>query len=123
MLKDASGLYNLLRNLGGALGLAVLNTQLTERAAFHYERLSEQVSAGRISAEAFIAQLSARYGTVIAGDPDLAALKTLSGLVHREAAVLAFADCFLIVAATYSLALLATPLLSRPANTNTVEEP
>ena len=123
ILKDASGLYNLLRNLGGALGLAVLNTQLSERTAFHYERLSEHVSAGRAVAEGWIAGLSDRYSTMITTDPDMAALKTLSGFVRREATVLAFADCFLIVAVIYGLALLATPLLSRAINVNTMEEP
>ncbi len=122
-LKDASGLYNLLRNLGGALGLAVLNTQLSERIAYHYQRLGEHVSAGRAVTEGWIAGLSARYETQITGDPDLAALRTLTQFVRREATVMAFADCFLIVAAIYLLALLATPLLSRPTNVDVIEEP
>jgi DHA2 family multidrug resistance protein len=122
IIKDASGLFNLLRNLGGAVGLAVLNTQLTQRIAFHYERLSESVSAGRLVAENWVAGLSARYSTQIPGDPDMAALRTLSGFVKREAAVLAFSDCFLIVAAIYAAALLATPLLVRPAHVDVPEE-
>jgi DHA2 family multidrug resistance protein len=122
-LKDASGLYNLLRNLGGALGLAVLNTQLSERIAYHYQRLGEHVSAGRAVTEGWIAGLSARYETQITGDPDLAVLWTLTQFVRREATVMAFADCFLIVAAIYLLALLATPLLSRPTNVDVIEEP
>lgn len=124
LLKDASGIFNLLRNLGGALGLAVLNTQLSERAAFHYQRLSEKVSAGRAVAENFVAGLGDRYNNqMIPGDGELAALKTLVGLVKREASVLAFADCFIIVGAIYALALLATPLLSKPENVNIIEEP
>lgn len=114
-IKDASGLYNLLRNLGGALGLAVLNTQLAERTAFHYQQLSSQVTSGRAAAEGWLSGLAARYSTQITGDPELAALKTLSLFVRREALVLAFVDCFLIIAAIYGVALLATPLLSRPA--------
>lgn len=122
-LKDASGLYNLLRNLGGALGLAVLNTQLSERIAFHYQRLGEHVSAGRAVAENWLAGLSLRYGAQIPGDSDLAALRTMTQFVKREAMVLAFADCFLIVAAIYVVTLLATPLLSRPINVDVIEEP
>jgi DHA2 family multidrug resistance protein len=123
MMKDASGLYNLMRNLGGALGLAVLNTQIIERSSFHYQRLAEHVSAGRGVAEGWVAGLGERYNSVIPGDGQLAALKTLTGFVHREAAVLAFADCFLIIAAIYLVALLATPLVTRPANVDVVEEP
>jgi DHA2 family multidrug resistance protein len=123
ILKDASGLYNLLRNLGGALGLAVLNTQLSERTAFHYQRLAENVSAGRAVAEGWLAGLAERYSALVPNDPELAALKTLSNFVRREASVLAFADCFLIIAVIYVLALLATPMLSKPANVDVIEEP
>ena len=45
-LKNASGLFNLTRNLGGAVGLAVINTVLTDRNAFHYARLAEHVRWG-----------------------------------------------------------------------------
>ncbi|WP_375262284.1 MFS transporter [Palleronia sp.] len=38
-MKGASGLYNLMRNLGGAVGLAVINTILSDRSALHYARL------------------------------------------------------------------------------------
>ena len=122
-LKDATGIYNLLRNLGGAVGLAILNTQLIERASVHYQQLAEHVSAGRGVAEGWIAGLGERYNTMIPGDSELAALKTLTGFVHREALVMAFADCFLIVTAIYLVALLATPLLRQPANVNVPEEP
>ena len=46
-LKNASGLFNLTRNLGGAVGLAVINTVLTDRNAFHYARLAEHVQLGQ----------------------------------------------------------------------------
>src|SRR3546814_5479490 len=35
-LKNASGLYNLTRNLGGAFGLAGINPMMTDRSAFHW---------------------------------------------------------------------------------------
>ena len=120
-LKDATGLFNLLRNLGGALGLAVLNTQLSERATFHYQRLAESVSAGRGVAEGWLAGLTERYNGMIPVDPESAALKTMAGFVHRESLVLAFADCFLIIAVIYAVALLFTPLLSAPAHMDRIE--
>ena len=120
-LKDATGLFNLLRNLGGALGLAILNTQLIERSAFHYQRLAERVSAGRATAEGWIGGLTDRYNTLIPVDPQGAAIKTVTGFVHREALVLAFVDCFLILAIIYAVALLFTPLLSAPANMDQIQ--
>ncbi len=46
-IRNASGLYNLSRNLGGAVGLAVINTMLTRQTRSHYEQLSEHVQWGR----------------------------------------------------------------------------
>src|SRR5262249_13824458 len=42
-MKNASGLFNLTRNLGGAIGLAVINTVLNDRNYLHYQELAEHV--------------------------------------------------------------------------------
>ena len=44
-LKSASGLFNLMRNLGGAIGIAVSATMLNDRLNFHYLRLNESVTS------------------------------------------------------------------------------
>ena len=45
-LKNASGLFNLTRNLGGAVGLALINTVLNDRMDLHLQRLHEQRHLG-----------------------------------------------------------------------------
>ena len=45
-LKNASGLFNLTRNLGGAVGLALINTVLIHRTDLHYARLAERIEWG-----------------------------------------------------------------------------
>ena len=45
-LRSASGLFNLMRNLGGAIGIAVSSTMLNDRLNLHYERLDEQPHRG-----------------------------------------------------------------------------
>src|SRR5215475_5473169 len=52
-LKSASGLFNLMRNLGGAIGIAVVSTMLNDRLNLHYERLDEHVTPGRPVVESF----------------------------------------------------------------------
>ena len=49
-VKNASGLYNLMRNLGGAVGLALINTMATSRVAMHTQHLQEQVTWSRSAA-------------------------------------------------------------------------
>ena len=48
-LKNASGLFNLTRNLGGAVGLAVINTVLNDRMDLHLQRLHESVDLGQLA--------------------------------------------------------------------------
>ena len=45
-LKNAAGLYNLTRDLGGALGLATIGTVMNERLHFHWNRLIENINPG-----------------------------------------------------------------------------
>ena len=57
-LKSASGLFNLMRNLGGAIGIAVSSTMLNDRLNLHYLRLSENVTVGRPEVEGLLARSS-----------------------------------------------------------------
>ena len=113
-LKNASGLYNLSRNLGGAIGLALINTMLIDRMQFHWNRLAEGMRLSRAPVDDFITNMTAKLGDTAVGDPTLAATKRLAGLVAREAMVLSFADCLLAIAAAFILALLLLPLVRKP---------
>ncbi len=113
-MKGASGLYNLTRNLGGALGLAVINTLLTNRGALHYERLSEAVSWTNPQA---VDQLDsmARNLTARGVDGQTGALAQMAARLHGQATVMSFIDVFTIITVIFaSLALGA--LLMRPAS-------
>ena len=58
-MKNASGLFNLMRNLGGAVGLALINTMLDKRMDLHLERLRESVIWGREVADDTLANMTA----------------------------------------------------------------
>src|SRR5215475_14600218 len=81
-LKNASGLFNLMRNLGGAVGLAVINQMLNDRTDLHISRLQDRVTWGNTTAVETLNMLTQRAQGM--GD---AALKQLSQIVHRQAAV------------------------------------
>jgi DHA2 family multidrug resistance protein len=49
-VPDASGLFNLMRNLGGAIGIAAIDTILYGRTVGHGEALRDRLLAGDVSA-------------------------------------------------------------------------
>ena len=95
-LKNASGLFNLMRNLGGAVGLALINTLLNKRLDLHLARLHENVAWGRQVAEDTLSSMTQNM-TSMMPDGDLTALKQLSHLVRTQANVMAFADVFYVL--------------------------
>jgi DHA2 family multidrug resistance protein len=93
-MKNASGLFNLMRNLGGAIGLAAINTVLNDRMDLHLARLHEAVNWASVPANETLAQLTQKFG---GSDGQLMALKQMSLMVRQQAAVMSFADVFLML--------------------------
>ncbi len=104
-VQNASGLFNLTRNLGGALGLAVINTQLVEGQALHRQELATAVSSGHADAQGWLDQTAAMMASNGVADPAAAALAQLAGMVEREATVMAFNSIFLMMAVAFALLL------------------
>ena len=113
-LKNASGLFNLARNLGGAVGLAALNTVLNHRIDLHLARLHEQVGWGRQPAQEMLTNLTARFQN-FGSDAQSMALRQLTGLVRQQGIVMAFADVFLMLAVLFVLFGAMAVVLRRPA--------
>jgi DHA2 family multidrug resistance protein len=112
-LKNASGLFNLTRNLGGAVGLAVINTVLNDRLDLHLARLHESVSWGRAIAEDRLAGMAQQLSDHVP-DGDLVAVKQLAMLVRKQANVLSFSDVFLVLTLLFSGMALMALLMRRP---------
>jgi len=113
-VKNASGLYNLMRNLGGAVGLAGIYTVLNDRTDLHITRLHENFTFAHGPALEALNNAAARFAS-FGADAQTMALKQLTQVVHRQATVMAFADVFLILTGLFvALALLAV-LVKKPA--------
>jgi len=95
-VKNASGLFNLTRNLGGAIGLAALNTLLNDRMDLHLVRLHDALNWSRGPATEMLANLTARFHDFGSNAPGMA-LKQLSLMARREATVMSFSDVFLLL--------------------------
>ncbi|MGL4285765.1 MAG: MFS transporter, partial [Phreatobacter sp.] len=112
-MKNASGLYNLTRNLGGAVGLALINTLLNDRTDLHLQRLHEQVAWGRFRAEETLNSLTQAFQS-LGSDADLAALKQLAAMVRREAFVMAIGDVFFALTVLFVLMVGLVPIMRKP---------
>jgi len=112
-VKNASGLFNLTRNLGGAVGLAALTTLLNDRTDLHLTRLHEVATWARAPAVETLNSMMQRFSD-FGADAQLMAIKQLNTLAHRQGVVMAFADVFLALTVLFvGLALLAL-VMKRP---------
>ena len=112
-IKNASGLFNLTRNLGGAFGLAIINTLLDKRMDLHLSRLRDAVSWGHDAAEDTIAKLAAGFA-VRGSDATLAATRQVALIVRRQAMVMALSDVFLAIAISFVLTIALALMMRRP---------
>ena len=113
-IKNASGLFNLTRNLGGAVGLAAIYTFLNERTDLHLARLHEALNSAYRPALEMLDQATAHFQG-LGPDARLMALKQLFMITHRQGTVMAFADVFLALTALFVGLGVTAIIMKRPA--------
>jgi DHA2 family multidrug resistance protein len=114
-LKSASGLFNLMRNLGGAIGIALCTTLLNDRTNLHFLRIAEHLTATNNAMQTTLAEMTVRFSEALS-DPlraQAAALKRLWLLTYREAQVQAFADVFLAISLCFVVTVLMVFLMRK----------
>jgi len=112
---SASGLFNVVRNLGGAVGIAMVGAVLTWREHLHSNVITEHLSALDPLTQERIAALIQRFASLGAG-PELAQLRAiaaLDGIARRESFIMAFSDCFFLVGAAFLMGVALVCLLRR----------
>jgi MFS transporter, DHA2 family, multidrug resistance protein len=117
-LKLASGLFNLMRTLGGAIGIAASGTILNDRANLHFLRLAEHLNAGNAAMLDLLRRGAAIDTASSGGDAahgHAAALRQLWSLAWREAQTQTYADAFLLIAICFAVATAMVPLLRKVA--------
>ena len=113
-VKDGSGLFNLMRNLGGAIGLALINTMLSERRAFHWSHLSSSIDPARIPVREALESGSALLAPELGADSQAATLAIISRRVWTQSSVMAFNDLFLLMSAIVAATLMLVVLVRKP---------
>jgi DHA2 family multidrug resistance protein len=106
----ASGISNMLRNLGGAIGTAVLATFITKREQFHSNIIGQSVTAGREEVRDRIAQSTDYFLAHGVSDPAAAhqqAVIAIGKAVKHQALVMGFSDTFAVIGVVLVIAALA----------------
>jgi DHA2 family multidrug resistance protein len=114
LVANASGLFNMMRNLGGAIGLALIDTVIERRAPAHAAALAAQLQAGSREAAALVGLSLDRFHGVPIGPVDQATRDMVAPLIERAGLVAAFNDCWLALSAILALSLLFLPLMRAP---------
>ncbi|HXC27867.1 MAG TPA: DHA2 family efflux MFS transporter permease subunit [Stellaceae bacterium] len=116
-LKYASGLFNMMRNMGGAVGIAACGAILNIRTNEHFNDIASRLTPSNHAMTTYVQDMSQRYTASIgAADPGhLAALKQLWALAYREASTLAYADAFQAIMVAFIVATAFVPLLRKVA--------
>jgi DHA2 family multidrug resistance protein len=114
---SASGLFNMTRNLGGAVGIALLQTLLTKREQYHSNVLMQSVSlleqATRVRIEK-LTQYFVNHGIVDHAEAAHRAVVAIGKIVQKQAFILAFSDTFYLLGAALIVALIAALFLKKP---------
>ncbi|MCY1352224.1 drug resistance MFS transporter, drug:H+ antiporter-2 (14 Spanner) (DHA2) family [compost metagenome] len=103
---SASSLFNILRNLGGAIGIALLATLLDARAKVYFDYLRESLVPSNPQVAERLALLTEKLGS------EQAALGKLSEIAHQQASIMAYNDAFHFIGIALGVSMLAV-LLTR----------
>jgi DHA2 family multidrug resistance protein len=122
-VANASGLFNLMRNLGGAIGLAVIDTVLEQRAPTHVAGFVARLQAGDAATARLVGLPTERFTGVAIGPVDQATRDLVAPLVERAGLVAAFNDAWLWIGAAMLLPLLLLPLLRAVPRASELPEP
>ncbi|MET0406741.1 MAG: DHA2 family efflux MFS transporter permease subunit [Hyphomicrobium sp.] len=107
---NASGLFNMLRNLAGAVGTASLETIITKREQFHSNIIGQSVNLYRDDVRQRIDEMTNYFLAHGVSDPAFAkhqAIVALGGIVKRQSLIMGFSDTFAVIGVMLSIAAVA----------------
>lgn len=121
---SASGLFNMMRNLGGAVGIALLQTVLTKREQYHSNMLMQSVSVFEQATRTRLEQLTQyfiNHGVLDRADAAHRAYVAIGHVVQKQAYILAFSDTFYLLGMALIVALIAVLFLKKPGHVSAGE--
>jgi len=116
---DASGLFNMLRSLGGAIGTAAVETFFTKREQYHSFIINAHVSLYDPATQTRLASLQHYFlanGSVGPASAMARAINAVGVTIEAQATVMGYADCFGLLGAILVLSVASIALLKRGAS-------
>lgn len=113
---SASGLLNVLRNLGGSVGISSLATFISVRQHFHSNQIVESVSLYSPDTVERMESLEQRFAS-LGADAGLAheqALRALDAVARQQSSIMAFNDAFYVIGAAFMISLIFIYLMKKP---------
>lgn len=114
-VHNASGLFNVTRNIGGALGLAVITTLINRRTWLHWQQLAESTRLSREPVREALANMQGVLQPALGADSRGGSIGMLAQQVQAQAATLTYADMYLLLAWVVLASMLLLPLLQKPS--------
>jgi DHA2 family multidrug resistance protein len=112
-IPDASGLFNLMRNLGGAIGIALIDTILEQRTQGHADHLIARLQNGDPNAARIVGLPVAQFHNVPMGPVDDLTKAIVAPMIKRAALTMSFNEAWIAIAVLFAISLLALPLMKR----------
>jgi len=106
-MGNATSIFNLMRNIGGSIGIAAMTTFLARRSQMHQSRLVEKITAGNERTWEMVQGLQGFFHVSGADNytANRKALGALYGLVQGHAMMLAFVEAFWVMGVVFLLML------------------
>jgi MFS transporter, DHA2 family, multidrug resistance protein len=113
---SASSLFNMMRNLGGSIGIAMLQTLLTKREQFHSAVITPSVSLFDGATRQRLAAIQQHFMATGTADPATAwhdAVVAIGRSIRAQSYFLAYSDTFFVMGCALLLAVVAAVLMQR----------
>jgi DHA2 family multidrug resistance protein len=116
-IKDSTGIFTLFRNIGGAVGIALINSVAAVRFHDHQAQIAEHAAnAGRPEIIERLEMMAAMAASRGYPDPENFALRALAQEIRRQAVTMAYADAFTLLAVLFLLFALIPAFLKKPGS-------
>jgi DHA2 family multidrug resistance protein len=115
-MGNATSLFNLMRNIGGSIGIAMVTTVLARKQQVHVNQLAENVTNFNASARQMLSAV--QQGLMAQGSDAATAARQAQaavwGMVQQHAAMMSYNDVFFLLAVLFAVMLPLIILMRRP---------